>query len=61
MWFTRVCLIALSALYLGAAPAGVLINAGRSALWASADADYAAAAAAAVRTMRDRINAARPR
>ncbi len=43
----------------GNAPAGVLINAGRSALWASADADYALAARGAVREMRDRINAVR--
>ena len=43
----------------GQAPAGVLINAGRSALWASADADYALAARAAVRAVRDRINAVR--
>ena len=43
----------------GEAPAGVLINAGRSALWASADADYALATRAAVRELRDRINAAR--
>ena len=44
----------------GEAPAGVLVNAGRSALWASADADYALATRAAVRELRDRINAARP-
>ena len=43
----------------GNAPAGVLLNAGRSALWASADADYAAATRAAVREMRDCINAVR--
>jgi len=43
----------------GEAPAGVLINAGRSALWASADADYALATRDAVRELRDRINAAR--
>ena len=43
----------------GEAPAGVLINAGRSALWASADADYALATRAALRELRDRINAAR--
>ena len=43
----------------GNAPAGVLLNAGRSALWASADADYAPATRAAVREMRDCINAVR--
>ena len=43
----------------GETPAGVLINAGRSALWASSDADYALAARTAVREMRDRINAVR--
>ena len=43
----------------GKAPAGVLINAGRSALWASADADYALATRAAVGELRDRINAVR--
>lgn len=43
----------------GDAPAGVLINAGRSALWASADADYALATRAAVQELRDRINAVR--
>ncbi len=43
----------------GEAPAGALINAGRSALWASADADYALATRAAVRGLRARINAVR--
>ncbi len=43
----------------GDAPAGVLINAGRTVLWASADADYALATRAAVREMRDRISAVR--
>lgn len=43
----------------GEAPAGVLINAGRSALWASADADYALATRDAVRELRDRINVVR--
>ena len=43
----------------GDAPAGVLINAGRSALWASADGDYALATRAAVQELRDRISAVR--
>ena len=43
----------------GDAPAGVLINAGRSALWASAGTDYALAARAAVRELRDRISTVR--
>ncbi|MCY3913908.1 MAG: orotidine-5'-phosphate decarboxylase [Chloroflexi bacterium] len=43
----------------GDAPAGVLINAGRSALWASADGDYVLATRAAVQELRDRINVAR--
>lgn len=42
----------------GEAPAGVMVNLGRAALWASADSDYAAATLGVVRRMRDRINAA---
>ena len=43
----------------GGRPGAVLINAGRSALWASPDADYARATKRVVSEMRDRINAAR--
>lgn len=43
----------------GESPAGVVINAGRSVIWASSDADYAHAASGAVRVIRDRISAAR--
>ncbi len=45
----------------GPAPAGVLVNAGRSALWAGDGPDYAWSVCAKVEAMRDAIEAARPR
>ncbi len=45
----------------GPAPGGVLINAGRSALWAGSGSDYAQAVRAKVEEMRGVIEKARPR
>ena len=43
----------------GPEPAGVVVNAGRSTLWASGGSDYADSVRASVRGLRDRLNYAR--